>query len=59
MTPSQAIKLKAMIKMLVKAEIENSWKGGKDPSDIPEIEAELQAAKVRLESYIRSLTSSL
>lgn len=56
MSPSQATALKAAIKNLVSAEVANSWKGAGDPADIPFIEADLRAARTRVETYINKLT---
>jgi hypothetical protein len=38
-------KLREAVKRLVKAEIDDSWKGGGDPDDIPGIERELELAR--------------
>lgn len=41
-------KLKQAIRKLVMAEIANSWRGGGCPDDIPIIEQELLAARLRV-----------
>jgi hypothetical protein len=37
--------IKRAVTRLIKAEISDSWKGGGDPSDIPDIERELAEAR--------------
>lgn len=44
--------LQAAIRRLVRAEINNSWKGGGDPDYIPLIEKELKSAKRSLRNII-------
>lgn len=53
-TPKQSarLKLKAVVRRLVRAEVADSWKGGGDPSDIPAIEQELKQAKGALDRAI-------
>lgn len=41
-------KLKRAIRILVRAEIADSWKGGGRPEDIPIIEQELKSARCRV-----------
>lgn len=58
-TPRQAHKLERLIQLVVDAEVANSWKGGGDPADIPEIEAALTIARMRLKKLITELTEPL
>jgi len=53
---SQAAALRKRIKRYANAKIDDSWKGGGDPNDIPEIERELRVAKQNLDNYINRLT---
>lgn len=41
------------VERLIGAEIADSWKGGGDPDDIPEIERELRLARRELERFLR------
>lgn len=45
--------LKQKIEWVVKAEVANSWKGGRDPADIPYIEANLKSARAALNNYLK------
>lgn len=45
--------LYTLITELVVAEVEDSWKGGGDPKDIPAIEADLKIARLDLENYLQ------
>jgi hypothetical protein len=56
MNVNQAKKLVELIQELVKAEIQDSWKGGGDPLDVPIIEEELREAQENLSNYIEELT---
>lgn len=52
MTPAQTRKLRQLIQVYAAARIEDSWKGAQDPQDRPVIEAELKAAKQKLDTFI-------
>ena len=52
----QRNKLVRRINKLIKAEIEDSWKGGGDPADIPIIEVEVKFARERLMHELDRLT---
>lgn len=56
LTPKQAEELHRLIRSLVRAEVADSWKGGGYPDDIPIIEGELKAARIRIKLYINRLT---
>lgn len=56
MTPSQASALRAIVKNLIEASVADSWKGSQPAEDVPIIEADLEAAKSRFNSYVRKLT---
>ena len=50
--PTRA-RIQKVIDRLIKAEIEDSWKGGGDPEDIPEIEKELRRARASFEKLLK------
>lgn len=52
MTRTQILELKRRIKRLIDAEVADSWKGGGDPDDWPEIEKELRAARKSLNQFL-------
>lgn len=54
-TAHEARKLVKLIERYRDAEVEDSWKGGGDPADIPYIEEELRLARSALEQYIVQL----
>lgn len=56
MTPAQARKLRRLIRQYAQAKVEDSWKGAQDPQDRPVIEAELKAAKQKLDTFINQQT---
>lgn len=55
-TKKQARLLKDKIKRVVDADVADSWKGGGDPADFPQIENELKEAQTDLDKYIKYLT---
>ncbi len=54
-TKNQANHLKTLIRQLVQAELADSWKGGGDPDDVPDIEKELIKCKRQIKQYIEHL----
>lgn len=48
-------KLRRAISRYVNARLDDSWKGGGDPDDIPRIEAALKAAAKQLDTVIRQV----
>ena len=44
--------LRAVIKRLIQAEIEDTWKGSYDPETIPAVEAELADARAELKDVL-------
>lgn len=52
MTPGQRRRLVTLLHKYAQAIVNDSWKGGGDPADIPEIEAELINAKRNLDHYL-------
>jgi alanine-alpha-ketoisovalerate/valine-pyruvate aminotransferase len=54
-TMQERKRLMRAIKNLVKAEIENSWKGGGNPDDIPAIENRLKRAQYHMLRTINEL----
>ena len=48
----QKFKLMRAVRRLVDAELNDSWKGGGDPADIPDVEKELVLAKLAYRSVI-------
>lgn len=55
MNKSEAAQLKTAIRKLVLAEVADSWKGGGYPEDLPIIEEELRAARIRVSVLINRL----
>lgn len=55
MTQKEADKLKRLITDYRNAAIADSWKGGGDPADFPEIEKRLLDARKALNAFIMSL----
>jgi hypothetical protein len=55
MTPSEASRMKHLIRERVKAEIANASKGAQHPDDIPYIEQDLKVARKKLKDFINSL----
>jgi hypothetical protein len=49
--------VEAAVRRLVKAEVADSWKGGGDPADVPEIEAELKSARRALRNLLERIFS--
>jgi hypothetical protein len=45
LTRTQAAKLRRALTTLLRATIDDTWKGGGDPADIPLIESELRSAR--------------
>lgn len=56
MTAEEAKALKVAIRQLVRAEVAGSWKGSAYPEDVPLIEAELRAARIRVSVLIARAT---
>lgn len=56
-TVEEADKLKRAIRKLVLAEIANSYKGGGYKEDIPLIEEELKAARIRVSVIIAQMSA--
>ena len=56
LSKAQASRLRTLIREHVKAQIEDSGKGGGDPADCPIIEAEALTAERKLHDYIKRLT---
>lgn len=54
-TKAQRLQLVAAKKRLVEAEVADSWKGGGDPIDTPEIELELERARNAFERLLLRL----
>lgn len=50
--------LYALIENYVEARVNDSWKGGTTPADVPVIMAELSLAKVKLERHIETMRES-
>lgn len=48
-------KLKSLIRRLVQAEVNHSWKGNGDPNDVPRIERTRTIARKRLNDAIDQL----
>lgn len=46
-----------LLEELIAAEIANSWKGGGDPEDIPEIERNLEASRSAMNAYMKTFFS--
>lgn len=57
MTKQQAKHLRALIRKLISAEIDQSWSGSAHPDDRQEIENNLKLARVRVEYAIARLTN--
>lgn len=57
-TTVQANALVRRISAYTQASLDDSWKGGGDPDDKPEIELELKRATRELNKYIQSLVKS-
>lgn len=57
MTPNQSLELKKAIKLLVKAEIANSWAGTRSAEETPSLLAEVHAARARVDALINNLWS--
>ena len=47
--------IRRIVERLVAAEVAHSWKGGGDPTDIPEIVAELAEARAEFESTLKEI----
>lgn len=43
------------VRRLIEAEVADSWKGGGDPADIPDIEDELIEARVQFEEALKEI----
>jgi hypothetical protein len=56
MTPAQAHQLKKAIRILVRAEIANSWIGSQSKEDHEIIKDELKSAKARISAIISRMT---
>lgn len=56
MTPRQAKTLAAAVRRLIKASIEDSWKGAGYPEDTPFIENDLKNVKFRFDNLLKSFT---
>jgi hypothetical protein len=54
MTPKE--KLMRAVRRLIRAEIDNAWKGGGHPDDIPYIEHELKSATAAYRKLMKELT---
>lgn len=54
-TSNQSRRIAMLVRELIEAEITNSWKGGGDPQDTPEIEADLVKARIKLATYLDHL----
>lgn len=50
--PPTRARIDKVVQRLIKAELEDSWKGGGDPEDIPDIELELRRAKRAYEKLL-------
>jgi hypothetical protein len=57
-TKAQRNRLEEAIRRHVKAQVEHSWRGGKDPNDVPAIDEEARDAKRRLNKVLDGLTES-
>lgn len=55
LTQERARRLRSLIIAFANASIVDSWKGGGDPDDIPQVEQDLKDAENRLEKYIKGL----
>lgn len=53
---SQKRAIQRAVRQLVKAEVNDSWKGGGNPADIPIIEMELKETKARFHRLLNRLT---
>lgn len=52
LTTDEAVDLRRIVRKLVRAEIAASWKGGAHPADMPIIEDELRAARIRFSLFV-------
>lgn len=57
--PHQATKLRRLINNYAVSMVNDSWKGGGNPEEIPLIEAEFQADTKALFDFIKSVTVKL
>lgn len=57
MTPTDAQTLRTLITEYRDAAIEEAYKGGGDPVDVPELEQNLAVTKANLERFIHQLTT--
>lgn len=61
MADKELARLKRAVKRLVRAAINESWKGGGDPADVPAINLEMRRAKeeykAALEEVQRAITT--
>jgi hypothetical protein len=51
--------LKRLIRAYAEAAIQDSWKGGRDPEDMPVIEARKKKARANLDKHIRYMQENL
>lgn len=55
LTKSKADKLKRLIKAVVEANVQYSWKGAGDPADEPILKKELRLANYKLHRFVLEL----
>ena len=55
-TELEAANIKRAIRRLIRAEVDDSWKGGGDPIYIPDIEKELRSARASLSNLLSTKT---
>lgn len=55
-TPQEAAKIRRLVRRLLQANDRDSWKGGGDPDDWPEIAKQLSKARKDLNLFLQSIT---